>query len=210
MSDSSHPDNHDKSGEARSRILQAACECIIEESTEAFTLKKVAKRAGASIGLITYHFDSKNELMIAALQLTAQRIAEFRNSSSSRGTAASLKRSMNFALTQEPDLGVNWPFRLAYIAKAVHEPLLRQHYAELTSRIRNGWVAVVRKETAEAPKLEPNLVADMLLALFLGLGIEITVDQEKIPPSRAVEILDAFFNLVGLEAKTIDVDRKLV
>lgn len=52
----------------RARILAATVELIAREGWEAVTVRKVAADAGVNFALVNYHFGSKANLMLAALE----------------------------------------------------------------------------------------------------------------------------------------------
>lgn len=51
----------------KARILQAAIELLNEQDPESITMRKIAERAGVGIGLINYHFQSKDRLLNEAV-----------------------------------------------------------------------------------------------------------------------------------------------
>jgi AcrR family transcriptional regulator len=51
----------------KKRILQAAIELLNEQAPESITIRKIAERAGVGIGLINYHFQSKDRLLNEAV-----------------------------------------------------------------------------------------------------------------------------------------------
>jgi AcrR family transcriptional regulator len=51
---------------ARERILQATMGLIREQGAARITVRKVAEQAGVGLGLINYHFGSKQELLMEA------------------------------------------------------------------------------------------------------------------------------------------------
>lgn len=53
--------------EARDRILKATLDMLQEGGVEAVTVRKVASEAEVGIGLINYHFGSKDELLFEAV-----------------------------------------------------------------------------------------------------------------------------------------------
>ena len=56
-----------KSAETRAAIIQAAIDLLIEEGYHNFSLRKVAMRAGVSIGNLQHHFTSKVNLIALML-----------------------------------------------------------------------------------------------------------------------------------------------
>ena len=53
-------------GKAKSRILEAALELLREGGAQAATVRAIADRAKVGVGLINYHFGSKEELLYRA------------------------------------------------------------------------------------------------------------------------------------------------
>jgi AcrR family transcriptional regulator len=66
--------NTDSTQSARSRIMQAAIDIMREiGEVEEVTVRKIAKRAGVGVGLINYHFRSKENLIGEAVQFFQSR-----------------------------------------------------------------------------------------------------------------------------------------
>ncbi|MDX2380683.1 MAG: TetR/AcrR family transcriptional regulator [Acidimicrobiia bacterium] len=55
------------SDEARERMLRAALEVVVEIGVPGFTIDEVARRSGVAKTTIYRHFDSRNDLLVAAL-----------------------------------------------------------------------------------------------------------------------------------------------
>lgn len=51
----------------RGQILQAACDIAEQQGLDALTVRHVAERAGLSVGLVLFHFKTKDALIIAVL-----------------------------------------------------------------------------------------------------------------------------------------------
>jgi AcrR family transcriptional regulator len=61
--------------DGRSRIVEAAAAIIQEEGVDQLTNRAIAKRAGVSLALTTYHFPSINELVVAGLRRVVEVLA---------------------------------------------------------------------------------------------------------------------------------------
>ncbi len=182
--------------ERKRLILDAAAACVVEDGVDLLPLRKVAKRVRVSIGMITYYFATKNELMIATLRRTEERItAQRRLEVGPNPAIEGVERALEISLTQ-PETA-NWPFRLAYAAKAAHEPELQTYHAERIEGLRRGMIHAIER-SVESGKirrdLDAGILADMLLCVYQGLGTEVTLDSEHMPPERAVQILEAFLS----------------
>jgi AcrR family transcriptional regulator len=63
----------DSRGErTRERLIAATAEVIARDGWDAATARKIASTAGVNAGLINYHFGSKANLMLAALEATLE------------------------------------------------------------------------------------------------------------------------------------------
>jgi AcrR family transcriptional regulator len=51
----------------RTQILQSAYDIAARRGLDALTVRQVAERAGLSVGLVLFHFETKDELIIAVL-----------------------------------------------------------------------------------------------------------------------------------------------
>lgn len=60
----------------RQRILDATLQVIATEGVRAVTQRRIAKQAGASLGLITYYFDNTTALITATLEDLGRRETE--------------------------------------------------------------------------------------------------------------------------------------
>lgn len=58
----------------RQRIIEAAIECLVREGWHGTTLALVAAEAGISRGLISYHFDGRDDLYEAVLETVVETI----------------------------------------------------------------------------------------------------------------------------------------
>jgi TetR/AcrR family transcriptional regulator, fatty acid metabolism regulator protein len=58
----------------RERIIEAAVTCLVRDGWHGATLAEIAKEAGISRGLISYHFDGRDDLHVAVLESVAATI----------------------------------------------------------------------------------------------------------------------------------------
>ena len=60
--------------ESQEQILDAAMSCISRDGIEGASMRSVAREADVSLGLLSYHFDGKEDLIQAAFQLACDRV----------------------------------------------------------------------------------------------------------------------------------------
>ncbi len=181
-----------KEEERRHQILWAAIACVAESGIEGATLKSIARRAGASTGMITYYFKDKNELIENALafghKMVGERTRQVRDASPGpEHLTALFNASLLDAAPDVPPLR----FWIEYWAHATRDPELMEFRAERISRFRQ---TIARSVSAGAERgdfredIDPLLAADLLQALLDGLQLKLALDSKSISPARAMKV----------------------
>jgi len=67
----------EKKEATRLKLISATLECLASSGYAGTTLSKVSKRAGVSRGLVNFHFDSKEHLLIEALKHLIEEYRQF-------------------------------------------------------------------------------------------------------------------------------------
>ena len=70
-------------------IAAAALSCLTQYGYAGLTARRVAARAGISLGRLTYHFNNMDEVMIAAYHLAAEKLAQTEALGDLKGLTAS-------------------------------------------------------------------------------------------------------------------------
>jgi AcrR family transcriptional regulator len=71
----------------REEVALAACRVVAEYGFEQATIVRIARRAGYTTGMVAHYFDSKQDIIVAALRLILRRIEErLRPSGAESGT----------------------------------------------------------------------------------------------------------------------------
>ncbi len=60
----------------KDRVLAATIDCLVERGYANSSTRHIARRAGVTVGAVQHHFDSKAELMAAALQRLGEGMAD--------------------------------------------------------------------------------------------------------------------------------------
>ena len=108
----------------RRLILEAARQCILERGLAATTVREIATIADISIGTITYHFESVDEILAEVLRDSSKRFTE-RVVSEARTLPGAMQRLEFLIDTDLPDSEASMAqFRLwlEYWARAIHDP----------------------------------------------------------------------------------------
>src|ERR671934_60179 len=81
----------------RDEIALVACRVVAEHGFDQATIVRIAREAGYTTGMVAHYYDTKQEIVIAALRLILRRIEE-------RLTRSAGEAPMDFALTQEQQM----------------------------------------------------------------------------------------------------------
>ncbi len=63
--------------ESQEQILEATMQVIVRDGLDAASMRAVAEEADVSLGLLSYHFDAKENLIVSAFKLGTDRLIEF-------------------------------------------------------------------------------------------------------------------------------------
>lgn len=63
--------------ESQEQILEATMQVIVRDGLDAASMRAVAEEAEVSLGLLSYHFDAKENLIVSAFKLGVDRLIEF-------------------------------------------------------------------------------------------------------------------------------------
>ena len=106
-----------KKGEARARILESAWNILQEKKdANAVTVREVATRAEVGIGLINYHFESKDKMLMEAAG-NAMKIAAMKWEEVEKDNTLYPKESLFQMLTQLSDMGSEHEYLIRMAAR---------------------------------------------------------------------------------------------
>jgi TetR/AcrR family transcriptional repressor of bet genes len=82
----------------RDEIALIACRVVAERGLDQATIERIAREAGYTTGMVAHYFDTKQEIIIAALRLVLRRIEERLTPVTMAGTASDLLALLTEAL----------------------------------------------------------------------------------------------------------------
>jgi AcrR family transcriptional regulator len=182
--------------ERRARVAAAARAVIARDGVDAATVRQVAAEAGSSTTVVTHYFADKQALLVAAVEdayraVAARMVAHVR---SRPGGTTALRAVLLEALPLDAERAAEARVWMAFWSMAVTQPALREvqsagygEWRELVSRLLTD--AVQRGEVA--PGLDSDTVGEQLLCLVDGLLMQATLEPERLPSARQVQLLDA-------------------
>jgi AcrR family transcriptional regulator len=178
-------------------ILAAACRAIVERGFSDTRVSDIAEIAGTSTGTIHYYFDSKQEVLLAALRWASDRLFARLERADGPDAAARLGALLDLAIPYDRpparrDEYVLWMEVWALVLRSPeHLPALQ----DLSERWRAFFFEVVAAGVASGeftPVASPEVVAERLIALIDGLGFETVIGYPWSTPERMHGIVVSF------------------
>ena len=175
-------------GDARERILEAACDVIAAHGIDDVRIARIATLAGVSPPLVHYHFATREALLSEALEHSFELLGDFRTTSADdEGWSAA--RKLGWMIDQSlpfPGMGEReWRLWLELWGQAARRPELRPVAARLYARY-DRWIAEVVEAGIAAGEFRPRdaaAVVQRLVAAIDGVGLRVLVDD----PAMALE-----------------------
>jgi TetR/AcrR family transcriptional regulator, transcriptional repressor of bet genes len=182
--------------EAPQRLLDALVAVLVEEGFEGVSVRKVAARAGVSIGAVQHHFPTKDVMLAAAMDRAS---AEFEQRLTARVPAdATAEQALRAVVDELLGLGperrtasVVW---LARLARASVDEATRRTHARDWQQVEDLLSGLLQ---ATRPDLGPDRSredAGLLLALLDGLAMAALTEPDRMPPERAERLVAGFLD----------------
>jgi AcrR family transcriptional regulator len=174
---------------ARERILAAAVERIASDGIDELRIARVAMDAGVSTSLVHYHFETREALLAEAIEYSYELAGDVRlgegegeYSDHAERLAAMVEQFLPYPGMLERD----WILWIELWLRAVRHPELRPTAAGLYTRMRE-WLAAAIAEGVEAGQfreVDPERVADRIMALGDGYGVRVLIGAMDIEHAR--------------------------
>ena len=175
------------SAERSASLIQASLACLARGGILEFTIDNICNEAGVSRGLITHHFKSKDGLLVAVYRAMYERLhtgLEAPNPKRPR-LLAILDAMFAPEFFSREELNI-W---LALWSEIVNNPALkREHRRQYTRYRRDLEMALAEVATARGLTVYVKSLAQMLIALVDGLGLERCIEPKLLSPKAAKHI----------------------
>ncbi len=182
--------------DARRRdVSQAVWRVLAGHGFGGLTLRAVAAELGASTGLLTHYFPSKQALVRHAIEVAAEHSQNrLRHTASAPGLPA-LHAALLGVLPLTPDTTAMNRVWVSFWAAALTDPELGEfeikRYERWRSRLRPHVEAAVALGELPATADPDDLVATVA-AFAHGLVVQALVDPARYPPVRQIALVDRF------------------
>jgi len=170
----------------REELLGAARRVIGRDGFAAATVGEITREAGASLGLLNYHFGSKDEVVAEAFATAAHEDLAALEAISRRYEDPADRLAAYLDQSEWADVG-SWRLWVDAWGESVHSPLVR----DTLGRFDVGWRAVLAEVLADGVRQGRWVCDDVqdtaarLVAVLDGIGLHSTVHGEDVPPARA-------------------------
>ncbi|MGW1467321.1 TetR/AcrR family transcriptional regulator [Streptomyces sp. NPDC001493] len=187
--------------EARRRDVSAAVwKVMATRGFAGLTLRAVATELGATTGLLTHYFPTKQALVEYALELLEQRTASRPRREASEGLAAFRAALLDIlpltpASTESNRIWVSsWD---AALSDSDLSTAYARKYARSRDRLSDQVAAA--QELGELPRDDPARIAAAAQSFVLGLVVQALFAPAAFPPERQIALLDG--HLADLTAR---------
>jgi AcrR family transcriptional regulator len=190
---------------ARERILAAAVERIARDGIDEARIARIAMDAGVSPSLVHYHFETREALLEQALEYSYELAGDVRLAEegerldSVERLAAMIDQFLPYPGLLERD----WILWVELWLRAVRHPELQPTAARLYERMRDWFLDAIVTGIERGDLrtgLEPERVADRILALCDGYGLRVLFRDLDVEHARR-EIWTAVAAELGLPAE---------
>jgi AcrR family transcriptional regulator len=190
----------------RQLIIDAAIDCIVANGLERTTMRDIARSSGISLGTITYHFDSVEQILGASLELASGRFTDGVVAGSIKHDSAleQLRFLIAACLPDAPESRQMWQLWLELWARAGRDSALAEVHATRHGRLRAVIEALVERgiERGEFEALDPPAFARALLAMLDGAGLQAALGDPDVGLAEARSMLETLLETQLLPNRT--------
>ena len=194
----------------RHEIAAAVGRITVTRGVQGVTFREVAAEAGVSVSLVQHYFGTKEQLLVDALDIQSAGLAELIGEGldalgQGAGPLSRVRAVAASFLPTDDESRVAMLLYLGFAGAALTDARLRG--AE-TFRNADSLVAFITRELAAASEagrlaasLEPQLEAQAILSLVLGLSLAVLLERTR--PGEALDVLDAHLSLLGDDGQQV-------
>jgi AcrR family transcriptional regulator len=173
--------------ERRKHIAHAVLDVVAREGVRGVTIRHVAEEADWSVGVISHYFEDKQALLIAALRAATETVGRrMLDTVAIKDPIERIRALLEAGMPLDPELTATCRIFYYFQAEGVVDDALSGELA----RNYAAWRAGVRKAVSDAQAQghfathDPAALAESLVALAEGLGVQGMFDPKTMPPAR--------------------------
>jgi len=170
----------------RRHVAQCASRLIAEGGTDAATVREVARAAGSSTTVVSHYFRDKRELLEFTYREAAAQ-ARARAHAVLEADPGDVRAVVEALLPLDTERLDYWRVNAAFWGLAVGDDALA---AEQRARVDGARELLVGVLT-ERGTPDPEMAAEELLALVIGVAVQVVFDPDRWPAARQRAMVDA-------------------
>jgi len=179
----------------REQIVRATVRCLARDGYARLTMKKVAREAGVSQGILHYYFADKRAMLVATLTAVSRdvdRRVAAAQSRAPREPAARLRALVRTCLAVAVDRPEFWVVFLEFWGEMVHDRRLRAVNAEVYTRTRRLLARLIADgvRAGRFRAVDPERAAAVVLGLVDGVSLQLTFDPRAFTVPEAARFCD--------------------
>ena len=182
----------------RDEIALVACRVVAEHGFDRATIVRIAREAGYTTGMIAHYFDSKQDIIIAALRLILRRIEE-RLTRSAGAATPDLLAVLTEALPVDEERYIECVFWTAFWGQMSSDRRLKRINAWVHReymRLFERCLAQAWPEWSDCAAATREQVLRSLVTFINGLTASAVVGRSDWPPERQIEQLSLQIELL--------------
>lgn len=165
-------------------LVEAGLSCLAEGGIRAFTVDNICQISGASRGLITHHFGSKDRLLAAVYAAAYQPLLAVIEPVD--GNPPALPELLDHLFSPANYTRSSLNVWLALWSEVATNPTLGAEHRALYARYRRTVSdAIAARAPAGRRKMDADALAGALIALVDGFWLELSISPETMSPAHA-------------------------
>jgi len=190
----------------RTTIVRATIRCLARDGYTGLTMKKVAREAGVSQGILHYYFADKRAILVAALETVTADLDRRVAAAQARGgkdAKARLQALVAACLRLAVEERTFWIVFVEFWGEMMHDRRLREINAALYERMRRliGAVVVQGVRAGAFRRTDGRRAAAMILGLVDGVSLQLAFDSTAFSVAEATRFCsDAVMRYLAREA----------
>ena len=191
----------------RAAIVRATIRCLARDGYSGLTMRKVAREAKVSQGILHYYFADKRTILVAALETVAADLDRRVAAAQDRGpmdARARLLALVEACLRLAVEERAFWIVFVEFWGEMMHDRRLRTINAALYDRTRRLIGAVVAQGVRAGTfrRTDPLRAAAVILGLVDGVSLQLTFDPTAFRVAEATRFCgDAVLRYLTRQAR---------
>lgn len=175
----------------RAEMVQATWHVIAEEGLQAATVRRIAEAADCTTGRITHYFETKDEVLVAALR-AVHRAAATRMIVHIAGDdpRKALRSVLLEALPLDEERQLEWRVWLAFWGRAATDAELRLEQERRYAEWRALLDQLLQRAHPQQSTSDRRTSVDVVASGIDGLGIQAVLEPEAFAPHRLRRSVD--------------------